>query len=188
MATEALKIEPQENARAAAKAPKGDKLGILVLGIVVMNTAAAAGMGYLVTQMWNRMAAMEEKSVALEHKIEEEKKPVAPPSGKEFKPQELGVLYPLDSFLVNIASDRGPRFLQLKLELELDTPALEDEIALKRPALRDAIIVLLTSRNYAELHDPKGMRKLRSDLVAASNNLLKSGQVKEIYFTQFHFN
>jgi flagellar FliL protein len=100
----------------------------------------------------------------------------------------MGVLYPLDGFLVNISSDRGPRFLQMKLEMELDAPSLEDEIALKRPALRDAIIVLLTSRNYAELRDPKGMRKLREDLLRSVNGLLKSGQVREIFFTQFHFN
>ena len=189
MASEAIEIKPQEAAAKAAPAAKGgDKLGILVLLIVVLNTVAAAGMGYLVLQMWGRVAQFESKATELEHKIAEEQKPKASPSGKEFIPQELGVLYPLDGFLVNISSDRGPRFLQMKLELELDTPALEDEIALKRPALRDAIIVLLTSRNYAELRDPKGMRKLRSDIMRAVNNLLKSGQIKEIYFTQFHFN
>lgn len=186
MAAEALDIKPQESS--VSRSSGGDKLGFLVLLIVVLNTVAAAGMGYLVMQMWNRMSFLEVKSKALETRVAEEKKPSGSAVGKEFIPQELGVLYPLDGFLVNITSDRGPRFLQMKLELELDTPALEDEIALKRPALRDAIIVLLTSRNYAELRDPRGMRKLRGDLLRAVNNLLKSGQVKEIYFTQFHFN
>jgi len=189
MAAEALKMEPKEApARVAAPEKGGDKLGFLVLMIVVLNTVAAAGMGYLVLQMWGRVTHFETKTQQLEAKIAEERKPTHGPTGKEFIPQELGVLYPLDGFLVNISSDRGPRFLQMKLELELDTPALEDEIALKRPALRDAIIVLLTSRNYAELRDPKGMRTLRNDLLKSVNNLLKSGQVKEIYFTQFHFN
>lgn len=190
MATEAIEMKPQAAAGggAAPAAKGGDKLGLLVLGIVVLNTVAAAGMGFLVMQMWGRVAAFETRAKELEHKLTEEKKPTASPTGKEFIPADLGVLYPLDGFLVNISSDRGPRFLQMKLELELDTPALEDEIALKRPALRDAIIVLLTSRNYAELRDPKGMRKLRTDLTRSVNNLLKSGQIKEIYFTQFHFN
>lgn len=189
MASEAVDTKHKEAAApAAAAAPKGDKLGLLVLGIVVLNSLAAAGMGFLFLQVLSRITHVEEQSKALEHKLSEEKKPTSSPVGKEFIPQELGVLYPLDGFLVNISSERGPRFLQMKLEMELDAPALEDEIALKRPALRDAIIVLLTSRNYAELRDPKGMRKLRADLVRSVNNLLKSGQVKEIYFTQFHFN
>jgi flagellar protein FliL len=191
MASEAAKKEhadPSEGKAVAAKAGGSDKLGLIVLMIVVLNTVAAAGMGYLFMQMIGRVAAVEEQSKGLEKKMAEEKKPAPPAAGKEFIPQELGVLYPLEAFLVNIASDRGPRFLQMKLELELDAPALEDEIALKRPALRDAIIVLLTSRNYAELRDPKGMKKLREDILRSVNGLLKSGQVKELYFTQFHFN
>jgi flagellar FliL protein len=175
-------------APAAAAAPKGDKLGLLVLLLALLNTGAVAGMGFLFLQVLGRITHMEDQTKALETKLAEEKKPPKSAVGKEFIPQELGVLYPLDAFLVNITSDRGSRFLQMKLEMELDAPALEDEIALKRPAIRDAIIVLLTSRNYAELRDPKGMRKLRVDLVRAVNNLLKSGQVKEIYFTQFNFN
>jgi flagellar FliL protein len=190
MASEAKKEAADTSGAHPAKAAAGgsDKLGIIVLGIVVLNTVAAAGMGYLFMQMIGRVAAVEENSKVLEKKVTEEKKPAAPAAGKEFIPQELGVLYPLEGFLVNISSDRGPRFLQMKVELELDAPALEDEIALKRPALRDAIIVLLTSRNYAELRDPKGMRKLRTDILRSVNGLLKSGQVKEMYFTQFHFN
>jgi flagellar FliL protein len=108
--------------------------------------------------------------------------------GKEFVPKELGVLYPLEGFLVNVQSDRGTRFLQMKLELELDTPALEDEIVLKRPALRDAIIMLLSGRTYNELRDSAGIKKLRGDLQRSVNNVLKTGQVKDVYFTQFHFN
>jgi flagellar basal body-associated protein FliL len=33
-----------------------------------------------------------------------------------------------------------------------------------------------------------GMKKLRADLIRAINNLLSGGKIKEIYFTQFHFN
>ncbi len=185
MASEAVKNEVSQPAKAP---PKSDKLGLLVLGVVLMNTLAAAGMGYLVLQMMARISVSEETSKKLEAKIEEQKKPAPSLAGKEFVPEELGVLYPLDAFLVNIASDRGPRFLQMKLEFELDAPALEDELALKRPAIRDGIIVLLTSRNYSELKDPKGMKKLRQDILRTTNNLLKSGQAKEVYFTQFTFN
>ncbi len=189
MASEAIEMKPQDAAaKAASAAPKGgDKLGMLVFLIVVLNTVAAGGMGYLLMQLSGKVAAFESKAKELEAKMSEEKKPQSP-LGKEFIPQDLGVMYPLEPFLVNITSDRGPRFLQMKMELELETPALEDEIALKRPALRDAVIVLLTSRNYAELRDPNGMKKLRVDILRAMNNLLKSGQIKEVYFTQFHFN
>ena len=100
----------------------------------------------------------------------------------------MGALYPLDSFLVNVTSPEGPRFLQAQIELELQDPELESEIARKKPAIRDSIIVLLSSRAYTELRDPNGMKKLREDLLRAVNNLLVGGKVKAAYFTQFHFN
>ncbi|MBY0369170.1 flagellar basal body-associated FliL family protein [bacterium] len=181
------KAKDAKAAAPAAAAPKSDKFGILILGVVLMNTLAAAAIGYLVMQLSGRVTGFDKKTQELSDKFEEQKK-VPPAAGKEFVPQELGVLYPLDSFLVNVSSDRGPRFLQMKVELELGAPSLEDEISLKRPALRDAIIVLLTSRTYSELREPQGMRRLRADLLRVMNNLLKTGQIREIYFTQFHFN
>jgi flagellar FliL protein len=74
------------------------------------------------------------------------------------------------------------------MELELADPAVEDEISRKKAAVRDAIIVLLSSRNYRDLREAAGLKKLRVDLVKAINNLLSTGKVKEVYFTQFHFN
>src|SRR5262249_4392619 len=110
------------------------------------------------------------------------------PLGKEMQSPAMGLLYPLDSFLVNISSDQGPKFLQTQMELELGDPGTEDEVARKKAAIRDAIIVLLSSRTYKELREPSGMKKLRVDLLRAINNLLTTGKIKEVYFTQFHFN
>lgn len=179
----------KEGADSAPSKKSGEKLPFFTLLIVLLNTAVLATLGYLVTQLWQKMKLVTEREEQLEQtqKKQESVDPKADPA-KEFIPPELGVLYPLDNFLVNIASDRGPKFLQMQMELELDNPALEDELALKRPAVRDAVILLLTSRTFAELRDKKGIEKLRFDLIRSINGLLKTGNVKGIYFTQFHFN
>ena len=184
--SDAAEAKPVEASAAPEKKKSGDKLPAVTLLVVMVNTIVLSALGYLVTQLWEKMKGLSDKAAQLEQnqKKEEEK----PSPAKEFIPPELGVLYPLESFLVNISSDRGPRFLQMQMELELDNAALEDEIALKRPALRDAIILLLTSRTYAELREKDGIRKLRGDLMKSINGLLKTGNVREIYFTQFHFN
>lgn len=108
--------------------------------------------------------------------------------GKELLAAPQGTLYPLDSFLVNITSDQGAKFLQTQLELELSEASLEEEVTKKRAALRDAIIVLLSSKSYKELKEPNGIRSLRSEILKSLNSLLVTGRIKEIYFTQFHFN
>lgn len=74
------------------------------------------------------------------------------------------------------------------MELELTDSATEEEITKKKAAIRDAVIVLLSSRSYKQIREASGMVTLRRDILRAVNNLLTSGQVREVYFTQFHFN
>jgi flagellar FliL protein len=161
-----------------------DYIGLLLLVLAILNGAALLGLAFLMQKMWLRIQDVQElakKPV----KVEEE---TVSPAGKELQPATLGVLYPLEGFLVTINSDDGQKFLQLRLEMELSDPSLEDEISRKKPALRDAIIVLLTSRNFKQLREPNALKSLRNDIVAAVNRLLTSGKVKSVYFTQFHFN
>jgi flagellar protein FliL len=186
MPADAAEVKAAETTSAHVEKKKSDKLPFVTLLVVMINTVVLSALGYVVTQLWEKMKGLSDKAAQLEQAQKEEEEKPAP--AKEFIPPELGVLYPLESFLVNISSDRGPRFLQMQMELELDNAALEDEIALKRPALRDAIILLLTSRTYAELREKEGIKKLRADLIKSINGLLKTGNIREIYFTQFHFN
>lgn len=163
-----------------------DKGAWIVVAIGAINLAAVIGMGVMSQKMWSRVKDL---NAAVEHLAAEKPKDSKESSvGQDFKPKGMGVLYPLESFLVNIASDQGPKFLQAQMELELEDPAVEEEIAQKRPAIRDAVIVLLSSRSYRDLRDAGGVRALRSDLIRSVNGLLSSGKIKEIYFTQFHFN
>jgi len=165
---------------------KADLLGILLLVLVCVNLAALGGMGYFLRETWKRIHELQ--ATVASAKPAEAPVDQANPIGRELQPQSLGILYPIESFLVNIASDQGPKFLQAQLEFELTEPALEDEIARKKPAIRDAIIVMLSSRSYREIRDAGGMKRLRSDLLRTVNGLLSTGKIKEIYFTQFHFN
>jgi flagellar FliL protein len=175
------------HAAVTAAPPKKDMLGIIVFALVTIYLVSVGGMGYFMQKMWGRVQELSAATQKLATAGEEEEEE-APATGKELEPQNLGILYPIESFLVNISSDQGPKFLQTQMEFELSEPALEDEIARKKPAIRDSIIVLLSSKSYKELREPAGMKKLRQDLLKSVNGLLSTGKVKEIYFTQFHFN
>lgn len=187
MAEAAARQDPSKKREPeAGSAPKkrSDWIGMVLLMLAVLNGAALVAMGFLMQKMWLRVQEVQElsKRPAI---IEPE---TPSPAGKELQPQTLGVLYPLEGFLVNISSVDGPKYLQLRLELELGEPALEDEVARKKPAVRDAIIVLLSSRNFKQLREPNALKILRTDMMNTINRILTTGQVKAIYFTQFHFN
>ena len=178
-------------AAVAAAAPtqpvkaKFDLLGLVVFLLVTLNLVAVGGMGFFLQKMWDQVQDLKANTQKLAERSEKEEEPA---QSKESHAPQIGTLYPMDSFLVNITSDAGPKFLQTQMELELADPVVEEELSRKKAAIRDSVIVLLTSRTYKELRDPAGIKKLRADLLRVMNGLLTSGKIKEVYFTQFHFN
>lgn len=188
MADNAEKKQNQD----ASKAPvsKRDWLGLASALMVVINIAAVGSLGLVLKKLWNRLHLIEAKveEVALIQKEESLPLEQAKKSGRSLTPPVAGTLYPLESFLVNISSDQGPKFLQAQMELELMDSTTEDEITKKKAAIRDAVLVLLSSKSYREIREPSGMINLRKDILRSINGLLNSGKVKELYFTQFHFN
>lgn len=166
-----------------AEKPRADILSLVIFGLVSLNLAAVGGMGYFLKNLWTQLRDVQQQQELLKVAKQQE-----PAPGREPKAPEMGVLYPIESFLVNINSDQGPKFLQTQMEFELGDPSLENEIARKKPALRDAILLILSSRGYKDLRDPNGMKRLRGDILQSINSQLTTGRVKNIYFTQFHFN
>lgn len=175
------------SAPAAAGSKKFDIMSGLVFGSTLVNLAALGALGIFVRQMSMQVKGLEQHVTAVESAAQKPKD-VPHTLGKELEPRSLGTIYPIDSFLVNISSDQGPKFLQTAMELELADPAVEEELTRKKAAVRDAIIVLLSSHSYKELREPEGIKKLRGELIRSVNNLLATGKIKEVYFTQFHFN
>jgi len=80
------------------------------------------------------------------------------------KLDQIGTLYPLDTFTVNLKSDSGRRFLKVTMSLELDTPELSHELDAKAAVLRDRIIRILSSKTLEEISSKKGNKKLPNKL------------------------
>ncbi len=199
MSTEAAAKKPEEaakeekkDAHAAPDAPKvkKDLVPLFTFTLVTLNVVMLGVMGFFLNKMWVRVQdlTVRAQTPVVVEKTDDEEKDKHHEMGKEMTATVQGTLFPMESFLVNITSDQGPKYLQAQMELELSDASLEDEVTRKKAAIRDAIIVLLSSRSYRELREANGMKVLRLDILKAINNLLSTGKVKEIYFTQFHFN
>ncbi|MDD5400019.1 MAG: flagellar basal body-associated protein FliL [Sulfurimonas sp.] len=101
------------------------------------------------------------------------------------KLSEIGVLYPLDTFTVNLKSDSGRRYLKATVSLELKGPELSVELDKKTAVIRDRIIRILTSKTLEEISSAKGKQKVTEQIVEVLNSMLADGSVKGIYFTEF---
>ncbi len=98
---------------------------------------------------------------------------------------EVGIMYPLDIFTVNLLSESGRRYLKVELNHEIEGEELALELDAKKPLLRDIIIRLLTSKSLEEISTVKGKEKLKEQIVGEINTRIKDGKIKNVYFTDF---
>ncbi len=101
------------------------------------------------------------------------------------KLSDIGVLYPLDTFTVNLKSDSGRRYLKATMSLELDSPELSHELDSKAPVLRDRIIRILSSKTLEEISSKKGKQKVSQQIMDTLNSMITDGKIQGIYFTEF---
>jgi flagellar FliL protein len=99
--------------------------------------------------------------------------------------KDIGVLYPLDTFTVNLKSDSGRRYLKVTLSLELEGEELSLELDAKTAVLRDRIIRILTSKTLEEISSKKGKSKVEHQIMDTLNAMISDGTIKGIYFTEF---
>ena len=118
-----------------------------------------------------------------------EEKPAEGEDGKEEAPPEedlnLGVMFPMDPFVVNLAGSEGKRFLKVTIFLELSTPEVREEIKGTIQKVTDSILVLLSSKAFEDVYSVQGKFKLKDEITTRVNRFLVVGHIKDAYFTEF---
>ncbi len=94
-------------------------------------------------------------------------------------------VFPLEPFIVNIYDGQEARYLKLKVEFEMAGPEVKGEIEARQAPLRDAILVLLTTKTLQEVQDLQGKNQMREEILTAVNKILPPGKVTRVYFTDF---
>jgi flagellar FliL protein len=96
-----------------------------------------------------------------------------------------GAVRPLDPFIVNLADAQGQRYLKAVIQIETDNPAAEAEITEKMPLVRDEILMILSNKTFDDVATVSGKRMLKREIASAVNRYLGSGQVTNVFFTEF---
>ena len=169
MAEEEDILDELEGAEGGKK-PIGMIIGIIV-GLLVLG-----GGGY-----YAYINFFQEKPV--------EEKPAEGEEGKEEAPPEedlnLGVMFPMDPFVVNLAGSEGKRFLKVTISLELSTPEVHLEIKENIQKVTDSILILLSSKAFEDVYSVQGKFKLKDEITTRVNRFLVVGHIKDAYFTEF---
>jgi flagellar FliL protein len=97
----------------------------------------------------------------------------------------LGVMFPLAPFILNLAGSEGKRFLKVTISLELSTPEVHAELKENIQKVTDSILVLLSSKSFEDVYSVQGKFKLKDEVTTRVNRFLVAGHVKDAYFTEF---
>lgn len=104
------------------------------------------------------------------------------PAGHE---QSMGTMVTLAPFIVNLADYPEVRYLKITVILEVLGAQSETVLDARTPPIRDAILVLLSSKDSMGLRSTEGKLHLREEIAQRVNGLLPRPIVKDVYFTEF---
>lgn len=98
----------------------------------------------------------------------------------------VSVMYPLDTFTVNLLSDDGnDHYLKVDMDLEIQGSDLDPELDEKKAELRDIIIEILSSKSMEEVVTTNEKSALKQEIIAQINRHLAKSKVINVYFTNF---
>lgn len=151
-----------------------NKLVTILVGVLFLLVLALGGGMFMV---WTKLSAV----TAAAAKVEDEKAP------EKAKPEQVGKVISLDTFVVNLADPGGNRYLRITMDLEVvgDKKA-EEEVTRRVPHMRDSVLMILPTKRFADISTTEGKSALREELTAAINGLLSGGaKIARIYFKEF---
>ena len=97
----------------------------------------------------------------------------------------MGPMVDVREFIVNIISDDNSHYLRVSMTIELSNQAAHEEITKRMPQIRDAILMLASSKTFEELYDVHGKKQLKAELLIELNAMLTQGEAVAVYFTDF---
>lgn len=170
-------MSDQAKAQETPPPPQDRKKLFIIIGAVVALISIGGAAFFL-------MSGDEAKPAPGEAKVEAKAEGGQGTAGEGESVAASGV-YPLEPFMVNIYDGQEMRYLKLKVEFELANAQAKSELDAKVAPLRDAILILLTTKTMQEIQDLQGKNQLREQILGAVGKIVSAGKVTKVYFTEF---
>jgi flagellar FliL protein len=95
----------------------------------------------------------------------------------------MGTTMSLPVFTVNLADPLGQRFIKINLDVEVADSKVLSEIAQQNARIRDSIILLLSSKSYADIATTENKLVLKSEITDRLNSILGPGKIYQVFIT-----
>ncbi|WP_024931108.1 flagellar basal body-associated FliL family protein [Methylophilus sp. OH31] len=190
--------EPAKAAGAAEAAPKSKKKLILILAVVLTLAAGGGAAAFFLMKKPEAHQAKGKAGDKAEHAEDAEGEAISEESAEEEAPEESGghadpktalTYVPFETFTVNLLPDPDDKFLQLDLTMEVKGAELAEKMKAQMPALRNRVLLLLTSKKASDISTPEGKAQLSQELLVELKKPLaahgKPLKVTQVLFTSF---
>lgn len=181
MADEDLDLDAAEGEKPEGEEGEGEKKSsrkliiIIAVAVIVLGAAGFFGWKFFLAEP-DQPPADQKAADSAEAKKGEQK-------AEESKPGSVVTMAP---FIVNLADASGKRYLKLSLAVDAKDAKLKKEMEDRMPQIRDSILLLLTSKSYADISTMAGKLRLRNEVLKNINRaLIGKGSVHAVYFTEF---
>ena len=152
----------------------GSKTLLIIIIAAFLLFMLIAGAGFFI--LWKKLPnSANTKTDAVEQAAQKE----------QLAQAEVGPVYDLQAFVVNLADPGGNRFLRVKMSLEVKDEELVKQMDKQRIRLRDKILTILSSKSYQNVNTVQGKTELRTEICAAVDSFFEKGAVKNVYFSEF---
>lgn len=145
-------------------APKKSKKGLVLVLLLILLPAGSAGATYMM------MAG----------KVKHAAEAVESPG-----PAAMGVVVPLESFIVNLNEPGKTRYLKLTIDLELGGKLTEEEGKKLLPRFRDPVLIYLTGLREGDVLGPNAKQTIKKKLHELGLKAFGKGGVKGVYYREF---
>lgn len=173
---------------ASGKGGKSKAKLLIIVGIALAVLLAGGGAAaFFMSQKGNDGEGESARAAAGEEaEAEEQDAPKAKKKAKKkAKSGHPPIFVSLDPFTVNLSDTDADRFAQIQLVLEVTEKTVDEELKAQLPAVRNAILLLLSSKNARELLTLEGKEKLATEVVAATAARIGEDKVESVHFAQF---
>lgn len=159
-----MAADPKPDGAEAAPASK-KKLIIIIAAVVLLAGGGGAG--------WFFMQPKDGHKKEVKHE----------------EPAHAPVFIALDTFTVNLQPDPEEKFLQLEISLQVASPEQAELLKTQMPAVRNRLLMLLTSKMASEISTSEGKQQLSDEIVAEVKKPFskdaKPQEVSGVFFTSF---
>ncbi len=181
--------EATENAEVVEKKSGGSNILLIVIAVMLALMLIGGAVGAYMLLNEDDAVIADANSAKQSQSVKETPAAATPAAttGSDRKSDytQIGQMYPLDQFIVNLFSEDGSRYLKTTMNLEMSVPELATELDAKKPLIRDIIIKALSAKSYEEISTIAGKENLKDEIVSDINKVLKDGKINNLFFTDF---